>query len=122
VKQRIWTSDWFAGLVYGAVFLRVAYVLFAGTFQRLETAAYDLGVHRTHATPNNQIAVIAIDNASICKMANETQAPATSLHPELPFCPDTLMDKALQKDPDPRYQRGMEFANALRACAANLKV
>jgi eukaryotic-like serine/threonine-protein kinase len=65
VKRRIWTSDWFAGLVYGAVFLLVAYVIFPGSFQRLENAAYDLGVNLTHATPSNQIAVIAIDEASI---------------------------------------------------------
>ncbi|MGA9854530.1 MAG: serine/threonine-protein kinase [Gammaproteobacteria bacterium] len=65
MKRVIWTSDWFAGLVYGAVFLLVAYVLFPGTFQRLENAAYDLGVNFTHATPGNQIAVIAIDEASI---------------------------------------------------------
>ena len=65
MKRVIWTSDWFAGLVYGAVFLLVAYVVFPGTFQRLENAAYDLGVNLTHASPGNQIAVIAIDEASI---------------------------------------------------------
>ncbi len=65
MKRRIWTSDWFAGLVYGAVFLLVAYGVFPGTFQRLENAAYDLGVNLTHASPGNQIAVIAIDEASI---------------------------------------------------------
>ncbi len=65
MKQRFWTADWFAGLVYGAVFLLVAYVLFPTVFQRLETGAYDLGVNLTRATPSKNIAVIAIDDASI---------------------------------------------------------
>jgi len=65
VKRRIWTSDWFAGFAYGTAFLLVAYVLFPGSFQRLENAAYDLGVNLTHAAPGNQIVVIAIDEASI---------------------------------------------------------
>lgn len=65
MKRRIWTSDWFAGFAYGTAFLLIAYVLFPGSFQRLENAAYDLGVNLTHAAPGNQIAVIAIDEASI---------------------------------------------------------
>lgn len=65
MKQRFWGTDWFAALIYGAVFLLVAYVVFPGTFHRLETAAYDLGVNLTNASPSNQIAVIAIDDASI---------------------------------------------------------
>ncbi|MGA9852715.1 MAG: serine/threonine-protein kinase [Gammaproteobacteria bacterium] len=65
MKQRIWTADWLAGLVFSAAFLLITYVLFAGTFNRLETAAYDLGVNLTRAAPSSQIAVIAIDDASI---------------------------------------------------------
>ncbi|MDE2234691.1 MAG: CHASE2 domain-containing protein [Gammaproteobacteria bacterium] len=64
-KRRIWTSDWFAGVAYAAVFLLCTYVIFPETFQQLENAAYDLGVNLTHATPGNEIAVIAIDDASI---------------------------------------------------------
>ena len=65
MKRRFWGSHWFAGLIYGAVFLMVTYVVFPGTFHRLETSAYDLGVNLTNATPSSQIAVIAIDDASI---------------------------------------------------------
>ncbi|HEU5398835.1 MAG TPA: CHASE2 domain-containing protein, partial [Gammaproteobacteria bacterium] len=65
MKKGFWTSDWFAGLAYGLVFLLLAYVIFGGAFSRAETAAYDLGVNWTSATPDKDIAVIAIDEPSI---------------------------------------------------------
>ncbi|MDE2197310.1 MAG: CHASE2 domain-containing protein, partial [Gammaproteobacteria bacterium] len=65
MKQRFWTTDWFAGLVYGVVFLLLAYVFFPNAFYRIETTAYDFGVSHTSATPSDNIAVIAIDDASI---------------------------------------------------------
>lgn len=65
MKRRFWASDWFAGLAFGAVFILVAYALFHSVFYRLETAAYDYGVSHTSATPNPNIAVIAIDDTSI---------------------------------------------------------
>ncbi len=68
MKKGFWTSDWFAGLAYGLVFLLVAYVIFGTGFSRAETAAYDLGVNWTSATPDKDIAVIAIDEASIATL------------------------------------------------------
>jgi len=65
VKKGFWTTDWFAGLAYGLVFILVAYVIFASGFDRTETAAYDLGMSMTSAAPDPDIAVIAIDDASI---------------------------------------------------------
>ena len=54
------------------------------------------------------------------KIANEAHAPATTLRPDLPDCVNTLMDRALQKNPDMRYQRGADFAHDVRACAAKI--
>lgn len=65
MKKGFWTSDWFAGVAYGLVFLLVAYVIFGNGFARTETAAYDLGMNWTSASPSPDIAVIAIDDASI---------------------------------------------------------
>jgi len=65
VKKGFWTSDWFAGVAYGLVFLLVAYVIFGNGFARTETAAYDLGMNWTSAAPSPDIAVIAIDDQSI---------------------------------------------------------
>jgi serine/threonine-protein kinase len=68
VKKGFWTSDWFAGLAYGLVFLLIAYVIFGTGFGRAETAAYDLGVNWTSAAPDKDIAVIAIDDPSIATL------------------------------------------------------
>ena len=68
MKKGFWTSDWFAGLAYGLVFLLLAYVIFGGAFSRAETAAYDLGVNWTSAAPDKDIAVIAIDEPSIATL------------------------------------------------------
>ena len=65
VKKGFWSSDWFAGVAYGLVFILLAYVIFSDGFNRTETAAYDLGVNWTSAAPSPDIAVIAIDDASI---------------------------------------------------------
>jgi serine/threonine-protein kinase len=65
VKKGFWSSDWFAGVAYGLVFILVAYVIFSDGFNRTETAAYDLGMNWTSAAPDPDIAVIAIDDASI---------------------------------------------------------
>jgi serine/threonine-protein kinase len=65
VKKGFWTSDWFAGLAYSLVFILFAYVIFGGGFGRAETAAYDLGMNWASAAPDQDIAVIAIDEASI---------------------------------------------------------
>jgi serine/threonine-protein kinase len=65
VKKGFWTAHWFAGLAFGLVFLLIAYVIFGDGFYRVETAAYDLGVNWTSATPDSQIAIVKIDDPSI---------------------------------------------------------
>jgi serine/threonine-protein kinase len=52
------------------------------------------------------------------KIANEAHAPVTLLRGELPDDVNKIIEKALQKDPEQRYQRGAEFAKDVRACAA----
>jgi serine/threonine-protein kinase len=54
------------------------------------------------------------------KIANEAQAPVTLFRGELPASIDTVIEKAMQKDPEQRYQRGAEFAKDVRACAAQV--
>jgi eukaryotic-like serine/threonine-protein kinase len=54
------------------------------------------------------------------KIANEAHAPVTLFRGELPASIDTVIEKAMQKDPEQRYQRGAEFAKDVRACAAQI--
>jgi serine/threonine-protein kinase len=54
------------------------------------------------------------------KIANEAHAPVTLFRGELPASIDTAIEKAMQKDPEQRYQRGAEFAKDVRACAAQI--
>ncbi|HEY1992385.1 MAG TPA: serine/threonine-protein kinase, partial [Gammaproteobacteria bacterium] len=48
------------------------------------------------------------------KIANDPHPDVTFLRPDIPPTVKVVVDKALQKDPDTRFQSGMEFANALR--------
>ncbi|HEY4127663.1 MAG TPA: serine/threonine-protein kinase [Gammaproteobacteria bacterium] len=48
------------------------------------------------------------------KIANEPHPDVTFLRPDIPATVKVVVDKALQKSPDARFQTGMEFANALR--------
>jgi serine/threonine-protein kinase len=52
------------------------------------------------------------------KIANEAHAPVTTVRAELPDSVNAVVEKALQKDPEQRYQRGAEFAKDVRGCAA----
>jgi serine/threonine-protein kinase len=54
------------------------------------------------------------------KIANEAHAPVTVLRGELPEDVNKIIEKALQKDPEQRYQHGAEFAKDVRACAAQV--
>ncbi|HEV2110742.1 MAG TPA: serine/threonine-protein kinase [Gammaproteobacteria bacterium] len=54
------------------------------------------------------------------KIANEPHAEVTVIRAELPAGVNQILDKALQKDPDKRYQRGADFAKDVRAYAAQL--
>lgn len=68
MRKGFWTADWFAGLIFTAIFFIVAYGIAPDAFQSIETAGYDLGVRSTHATPDPDIAVIAIDDRSIANL------------------------------------------------------
>jgi len=52
------------------------------------------------------------------KIANEAHPDIRSIHPDLPENLVAIIDKALTKDPDQRYQTGAEFARDLRTCLA----
>lgn len=68
MKERIWAKDWFAALAYALVFAILAYGVFAGGFQGLERAAYDLGVRGHDRAPSDRIAIVAIDDESIANL------------------------------------------------------
>ena len=48
------------------------------------------------------------------KIANEPHPDVTFLRPEIPATVKVVVDRALQKKPDDRFQNGTEMANALR--------
>lgn len=52
------------------------------------------------------------------KIANEPPPPIQGLNPAIPPCLAAIVERALHKDADQRYQRGQEMALALRACLA----
>jgi len=54
------------------------------------------------------------------KIANEPHQDIRGMTPDLPECLAAVIDKALLKNPDRRYQSGGEFARDLRACLAAL--
>ena len=58
MKQGIWKSDWFVGLL-----ITLVIVIFSGTalIQGLERWAYDFGVRASTRIPSDKVAVIAID-------------------------------------------------------------
>ena len=50
------------------------------------------------------------------RIANEPHPDVRSVNPDLPDCLVAIIDKALVKDPDTRYQTGAEFARDIRTC------
>jgi len=54
------------------------------------------------------------------RIAGEQHPAVTQLDPQIPAAFDTILDKALAKSPDQRYQRGGEMANDLRSLKAAL--
>jgi serine/threonine-protein kinase len=50
------------------------------------------------------------------QIANESHPDIRALQPELPACLRAVIDRALAKNPDQRYQTGDEFCQALRKC------
>jgi serine/threonine-protein kinase len=62
MKNGVFKSDWFTGLVITLTFL-----IFSGSdfIASMERSAYDFGVKSSSRTPNDKIAIIAIDDQSI---------------------------------------------------------
>jgi CHASE2 domain-containing sensor protein len=62
------------------------------------------------------------DNAAtlMFQIAKEPHPSILKVRPDLPAACEAIIDKALQKDAAQRYQRAMEMAQALRACAQGL--
>jgi CHASE2 domain-containing sensor protein len=52
------------------------------------------------------------------QIVNEPHPKIRSLHANLPACMRGVIDRALAKNPDQRFQTGEEFAQALRKCVA----
>ena len=52
------------------------------------------------------------------KITNEAPPPLLTVRPDLPPQLGSIVDKALHKIPDERYQRGGDFARELRAAIA----
>ncbi len=54
------------------------------------------------------------------KIANEDQVSVREIRGDLPECVERIIDRALQKDPDARYQDGREMAADIRQCLQTL--
>ncbi len=65
MKEGFWSKDWFTGLAYTIVFCIAAFLVYPASFQGLERYAYDVGVRLNTRPPSDQVAVIAIDEASL---------------------------------------------------------
>ncbi len=65
VKSKPWNQRWFAGAAFSLVFLFLAYILMAGSFESLERVVYDSGLRLNDQSPAVEVAVVAIDDQSI---------------------------------------------------------
>ncbi|HEY3486964.1 MAG TPA: serine/threonine-protein kinase [Gammaproteobacteria bacterium] len=54
------------------------------------------------------------------KIANEEPRDVLKIRPGLPICIKAIINKALQKDPEKRYQTGDEFIKAMKRCEKNI--
>jgi len=54
------------------------------------------------------------------KISAEPHPPLRVVRPDLPAELSRIIDRALEKDPDMRYQSGAEMAQALRDCARDV--
>jgi serine/threonine-protein kinase len=50
------------------------------------------------------------------RIANEPHPDIRGVNPDLPDCLVAIIDRAMTKDPDARYQTGAEFARDIRTC------
>ena len=65
MKQGLLRSDWFVGLAISSLIIILGNI---GSFDSIERAAYDFGVRSSVKSPNDKIAVIAIDDVSIANI------------------------------------------------------
>jgi serine/threonine-protein kinase len=54
------------------------------------------------------------------KIANQPHADIRTHNAQLPACVAAIVNKALAKDPDQRYQSGEQMARALHLCLHSL--
>ena len=54
------------------------------------------------------------------KIANEPHADIRTVNPDLPTCVAAVINKALAKDPEQRYQTGEQMAKAIRLCLGTM--
>ena len=54
------------------------------------------------------------------RIANEPYRNPREINPKLPECLVSVIDQALHKNADERFQSGQAFADALKQCAATL--
>jgi serine/threonine-protein kinase len=50
------------------------------------------------------------------QIINDKHAPVSSIKPDLPPCVDEILDRALAKSPEDRFQTGRAMALTLRDC------
>ena len=76
----------------------------------LGVVLYELLVRRTPFERAGDNTVFAVMH----RIAAEPHAPVTAADPQLPPAFDTILERALAKSPDKRYQRAADMANDLR--------
>lgn len=54
------------------------------------------------------------------RIANEAPSPIQSIRPDVPACLISVLEVALSKQPERRFQNGDEMAAALRECQKTL--
>ncbi|HEY6966959.1 MAG TPA: serine/threonine-protein kinase, partial [Burkholderiales bacterium] len=76
----------------------------------LGVVLYEMLVRRTPFEQTGDNTVFAVMH----RIAAEPHAPVTKLDPQLPAAFDAILERALAKSPDKRYQRAGDMANDLR--------
>lgn len=66
MKQGIWKSDWFVGLLITFAFIFAS--VFFDFIDGIERSAYDFGVKSSTRIPSDKVAIIAIDDQSIANI------------------------------------------------------
>jgi hypothetical protein len=77
----------------------------------LGVVLYEMLVRRTPFERSGDNTVFAVMH----RIAGEPHVPVTKVDPQLPAAFDTILERALAKSPDKRYQRAGDMANDLRS-------